>query len=208
MLNAGGPPKPDVTNMSKLEATMVLNNWKVNRKAYNDEVQRKRRKSLGTMTPPSDIVEHSGVLTDLLRMMTEVQASPLLVGHTFPDKELLLLRIAEEANLSGCQVSSKRSGDYRVHIYGSDGSSFCVKAVFSTSAGWKVTTAETREITLSQESTNFEDVATEPDGLEVVKENDDDADRVMGDADGEALVPILWRPTDSNEYRFGYYCRR
>jgi hypothetical protein len=61
------------------------------------------------MAPPYDIVEHSGVLTDLLRMMTEVQASPLLVGHTFPDKELLLLRMAEEANLSGCRVSSKRS---------------------------------------------------------------------------------------------------
>jgi hypothetical protein len=60
-----------------------------------------------------------------------------------------------------------------------------VKAVFSTSAGWKVTTAETREITLGQESNNFEDVATEADGLEV-EENYDDADGVMGDADGDA----------------------
>ena len=178
--------------MSKLEATMVLNNWKVDRKAYNDKVQRERRKSFGTMAQPSDIVEHSGVLTDRLRMMTEVQTSPLLVDHTFPDKELLLLCIGEEANLSGCRVSCKRSDDYRVQIYGSDSSSsFCVKAVFSISAGWKITTAETREIALSQDSDNFEDVATEADGLEVVEENDDDADGVMGDADGDANGVIM-----------------
>mgnify|MGYP006153922695 CR=1 FL=1 len=173
---------------------MVLNNWKVDRKAYNDKVQRERRKSLGTKAQPSDIVEHSGVLTDRLRMMTEVQTSPLLVDHTFPDKELLLLRIAEEVNLSGCWVSCKRSDDYRVQIYGSDSSSsFCVKAVFSTSTGWKVTTAETREITLPQESDSYEDVATEPDhGLEGVDENDDDhADGVMGDADGDADGVIM-----------------
>jgi hypothetical protein len=75
---------------------------------------------LGTKAQPSDIVEHSGVLTDRLRMMTEVQTSPLLVDHTFPDKELLLLRIGEEANISGCRVSCKRSDDYRVQVYGSD----------------------------------------------------------------------------------------
>ena len=136
------------------------------------------------MATPSDIVEHSGVLTDVLRMMTEVQTSPLLVDHTFPDKELLLLCIGEEANLSGCRVSCKRSDDYRVQVYGSDtSSSFCVKAVFSISAGWTITTAETREITLPQESDSYEDVATEPDGLDV-EENDDDVDGVIGDADG------------------------
>jgi hypothetical protein len=76
--------------MSKLEATMVLNQWKVERKAYNDKVQRERRKSVGTDITTSDI-EHSGVLIPQLRMMTEVKASPLLVGHTFPSKEPLLL---------------------------------------------------------------------------------------------------------------------
>ena len=67
-----------------------------------------------------------------------------------------------------------------------------MKAVFSISAGWKITTAETRDIALSQDSENFEDVATEPDGLEVVDENDDDhADGVMGDADGDADGVIM-----------------
>jgi hypothetical protein len=63
--------KPDMSDMSKLEATMVLNEWKIQRKAYNDKVQRERRKSLGTTTPPSDI-EHTGALNSALRIMTEV----------------------------------------------------------------------------------------------------------------------------------------
>ncbi len=96
-----------------------------------------------------------------------------------------MLRIAEEAHFTGSWVSSKRIDDYRVHSYGCDGSSFCVRAVFSTSAGWKVTISDTREITLPKESNNFKDVTTEADGLEV-EESDYDAYGVMHDADGDA----------------------
>jgi len=98
-----------VTNMSTLDATMVLNQWKVERKAYTDKLQREHHKLL--VTNSEFEIEHTGVLISQLHMMTEVQASPLVVGHTFYDKEILLLRIAEEANLSGCQVSLKRSDD-------------------------------------------------------------------------------------------------
>jgi hypothetical protein len=72
---------------------------------------------------------------------------------------------------------------------------FCVKAVFSTSVEWKVTTAETRENTLPQESDNFEDVAIEADGLEV-EENDDDVDGVIGDADGCANEVMSVTPSN------------
>jgi len=59
----GGPPKPDVTNMSTLEATMVLNQWKVERKAYTDKLQRECRKSMGTNSQFE--IEHTGVLISL-----------------------------------------------------------------------------------------------------------------------------------------------
>ena len=78
-----------MTNMSTLEATMVLNQWKVKGKAYTDKLQHERRKSLGTNSQFE--IEHTGVLISQLRMMTEVQASPLLVGHTFYDKEILFV---------------------------------------------------------------------------------------------------------------------
>ncbi len=69
-LNKGRTPKPDVTGMSLLEATIVLNQWKVQRKAYNDQVQREHMKTLGTKTPPG--IQHSGVLNSQLRMISEV----------------------------------------------------------------------------------------------------------------------------------------
>jgi hypothetical protein len=33
--------------------------------------------------------------------MVEVTNAPLVDGHTFPDKEMVLMRIMEEANLYG-----------------------------------------------------------------------------------------------------------
>ncbi len=111
-----------------------------------------------------------------------------MVGHTFPSKELLLLHIAKEANCTGCWLLSRRSDDYRVQIHGCEGSSFCVRAAFSPSTGWKVTLAETRDNTLSQESKeDFENVLTEVDGDEV-EEDQDDVDGVTGDANGVVSV--------------------
>jgi len=48
-----------VTNMSTLDATMVLYQWKVKRKAYTDKLQREHRKSL--VTNSEFEIEHTGV---------------------------------------------------------------------------------------------------------------------------------------------------
>ena len=55
---------------------------------------------------------HTGILYPQLRNMTSVESDPLLVDHTFPSKEILFIRIAEEANLSEINVSVKRSDDF------------------------------------------------------------------------------------------------
>ena len=54
--------------------------------------------------------------------MTEVKASPLKVGDTFPTKDRLLLRIVEEANLYGVQMAIKRSDTFQVdtHVDGTE----------------------------------------------------------------------------------------
>ena len=73
-LNKGGPERPDVTLMLEVEAKMALKEWAVKRKAYNDSVAYKRRKSLQKETSSDnlDIEEHSGVLYPQLRTMTKV----------------------------------------------------------------------------------------------------------------------------------------
>jgi hypothetical protein len=96
--------------------------------------------------------------------MTDVESSPLMLDHTFPTKEVLLLRITEEANLSGCHVSSKRSDDYRVQVVG------------SSDYGWKVTKCETRHDSLSQEETTALDGG--------VEEIHNDGSDILGDEEG------------------------
>ena len=46
--------------------------------------------------------------------MSQVEESPMKVGHTYPNKEIALIRIAEEANLSGCMITIGRSCTKRV----------------------------------------------------------------------------------------------
>jgi len=76
--------------------------------------------------------------------MTEVEDTPLKVDDTFPSKEILLIRTAEEANFAGCSTSAKRSHDHRLQIIGIPHSWFCMSATFSPSYGWKVTRCDTR----------------------------------------------------------------
>ena len=85
-LNKGGPEKPDVTFMSKVEAKMALKEYLIKRKAYNDSVAYEHRKSLRkeTSSEDLDLEEHSEVLRPQLCTMTEVKSSPLLVDLTFP----------------------------------------------------------------------------------------------------------------------------
>ncbi len=53
--------------------------------------------------------------------MVNVSNSPLLEGHTFPDKETLLMRVAEEANLYGVWIKIVRSDGLQVDVRGADG---------------------------------------------------------------------------------------
>jgi hypothetical protein len=80
----------------------------------------------------------------------------MAIGHTYPSKEVALIRIAEEANYSGCQVTIGRSDLMRVQAYGRNGSSFEVKVVCSDKFGWRVSACNTR----SSEAMHA-DVATE-----------------------------------------------
>jgi hypothetical protein len=72
--------------------------------------------------------------------MVNVSNSPLLEGHTFPDKETLLMRVAEEANLYGVWIKIVRSDGLQVDVRGADGDPFHVLGYYGLTAfRWKVT---------------------------------------------------------------------
>jgi hypothetical protein len=62
--------------------------------------------------------------------MTEIKASPLKVGDTFPTKDRLLLRIVEEANLYGVRMAIKWSDTFQVNARGLNGDTFHVHGNF------------------------------------------------------------------------------
>ncbi len=77
--------------------------------------------------------------------MVTVSDYPLLEGHTFPDKETLLMRVAEEANLFGVWTKIVRSDGLQVDVRGANGDPFHVVGYFGLNhQRWKVAKCITR----------------------------------------------------------------
>ncbi len=75
----------------------------------------------------------------------EVTNAPLLKGHTFPDKKIVLMSIMEEANLYGVWIKIIRSDGLQVDARGLNGDPFHIVAYYGTTAfKWKVTKCITR----------------------------------------------------------------
>ena len=112
----------------------------------------------------------------------------MMVGHNYPDKEILLMRIAEEANLLLCECSIDRSDHRRIHVNGKKGSSFQVIARYGLNQGWKVCTYTCCDVPMIPILPPMNDAVEE----ELGEDEDDDGESVgmrndpqieQGDAD-------------------------
>ncbi len=129
-LSPGGPPPPDTDGLTEQEAEAALKQWCQDGKKYVDKICRAKRKAKSSMGESLAKFEgdYTGVCMDLLRPMTEVALFPLMEGHTYPNKEILLMRIAEEANILGVQVGIKRSDQFQLLVKGLKGNPIMSKA--------------------------------------------------------------------------------
>ena len=135
----GGPKPPKYDGMNEVEKVMAKQEYKRERKKFTDGLRLKRLKEQNENFDPE---EFSGCLTLGLRTMADVQKCRLEVNHTFPDKEVLVLRVAEEANLRGINFVCTRSDLRDFKCYGPR---FCVIARHSERLGWFVSVANVRE---------------------------------------------------------------
>jgi hypothetical protein len=147
-LSTGGPWRLDTSGMTTSKAQEVMKEWRVLRKAHTDKMQREHRTLLGSNAATE--IEYSGVVNARLWLMSDVEVTPLLKGHTFPAKEILLIQIAKEAIFCGCQIAIVRTDNYQVHVQSCVGSLFQIKAFCSIKLGWKVTTIQTRKATKAE----------------------------------------------------------
>jgi hypothetical protein len=83
-----------------------------------------------------DKKDYTGDVTPTLRPMAQVINFHLKKGHTFPDKDLIVLRIVEEANFCGISFQMDKSDKLRLYCCGPD--NFLVY-VTNSNYGWTVT---------------------------------------------------------------------
>ncbi len=115
--------------MRKAKAQLVTDKWWIGRKKELN-AERRKKASLGgdSLDDITSEIIYTGVTTMLYRTMTEVGANPLVVGHNFPMREILLLHVVEEVNIYGVHISIGRSNNFQfsakgkhVHVSGSWG---------------------------------------------------------------------------------------
>ena len=135
----GGPQPTDTTGMSAVDAKLTKEADRTLRKQWSDKIRLQRLKENKVGSPPRASL---GNTNENLRVMVDVEANRLSVGHMFPIKHIFWLRIAEEALLRGINVRSVRS-DYTNLIV--TGPSFYVSGRFREGLGWKCAVAVCRE---------------------------------------------------------------
>ncbi len=101
----GRPPKPGTTLMSADDAKDAIDRWKKDWKRDRDKLRRNCQGGVdGCSFVDGGTIDYTGCTDGILRPMVTVSSSLLLEGHTFPNKETLLMRVAEEANLFGVWI--------------------------------------------------------------------------------------------------------
>jgi hypothetical protein len=135
----GGPKPPKYDGMKEVEKAMAKQEYKRELKKFTDGLRFKR---LREQNKNFDAEEFSGCLTLGLCTMVDIQKCRLEVNHNFPGKEILVLHVAEEANLRGINFVFTRCDlpDFKC-----TGPRFCVIAHHSERLGWFVSVANIRE---------------------------------------------------------------
>jgi hypothetical protein len=132
----GGPEPPNLSKYFKSERDAVLAAYLVKRKAFtNRDCHRHMKKSKLEAKLSATV---SGAQIEQLRPMSKVETHHLLEGDTFKNKEVLQLRISEEANLRGISMRAHRSDLMNLIVVGIN---FYVNALFFEHSGWVVHTA-------------------------------------------------------------------
>ena len=104
--NKGRPPCPNTDHMTEKQAEMAIKKWQVEWKQKQDKDRRNGRKEDSDGLVIDEGNTFTGYTESTLRRMVDVRSSPLLESHTFPFKDILMMRIAEEANLYGVRVKT------------------------------------------------------------------------------------------------------
>ena len=137
----GGPQPPDLTMYPESEHEAVLDAYIAVRKKFTDKDRHARVKKMNSEAKLSATTV-KGDQNEQLRPMSVVEGNRLVDGDTFKNKNVLQLRISEEANLRGITTRANRSDLMNLTVVGVK---FYVNATFHEHTGWVVHSAVCRE---------------------------------------------------------------
>ena len=134
----GGPQPPDYSTMNPVDKKVAESEFIWERRRWCFEQQRSRMTNLS-----EGVTDFNGVLMETLCTMQQgEEGTPLLVGQSFPSRDIIMLQSAEEANLRGIHVIVHKSDKHTFKAYGNQ---FYVNASNSESGGWKIIACRTHE---------------------------------------------------------------
>jgi hypothetical protein len=113
--------------------------------------------------------------------MTAVEAELMIVGHNYPSKDILLMHIAEEANLHNVEAATIRSCDKRVFFQGRAGAVFTVKVRHSEEKNWAVKEYVHWTVPALPPMDNLDEVNKAGDDGDNNEEEDNDEEEEKGD---------------------------
>jgi len=114
-------------------------------KACKDFYDAERKKKLHSPNQRPE-TDYSGNHHPTLRTMSEVEHSRLMKGHTFRSRDILLLRVKEEANLRGIGINVVKSDLHRFICQSHEDPNFVVTAYQSMKKGYQVKLCLVREM--------------------------------------------------------------
>jgi hypothetical protein len=131
-----GGPQPPGPNSTEEERKI----YEGKRKAFTDANRRKLLSALSSVDMdvlPQKIAlkDHTGDQIPHIRLMTVVENCPLLACHTFAEKDTVMIRIGEEANLRNIRVKVLKSCQMQYEVAGN---SFYAKASNLMFQGWTI----------------------------------------------------------------------
>ena len=114
----GGPNPPNCDGMTPDEAVAAKKTYTIQRQKFREDCRRQR---LGAAKGELfDESEYTGDVTPTMRPMAQVIDFHLKLGHTFPERDLVVLRIAEEANYRGILFQTEKSDELKLYCCGPD----------------------------------------------------------------------------------------
>ena len=120
--------------MTAAKVNEAKKRYSIDRQKFRDKLRRERlRAAKGRLFDDKD---YTGDVTPTLHLMALVINSHLKRGHTFPDRDLVALCIAEEANFHGISFQTDKSDELKLYCRGPE--SFLVYAT-NINYGWTVT---------------------------------------------------------------------